>query len=162
IPGASLKVAAVTGFGGGGAPLQIDLQGQSIAELTALGEKVLQVVKEEPGAFNADITTRIGKTEHRILIDRDKAAALGLTVPGGAGALRVSLEGDNTTVVYRENGNEYPVNIHFGDAERHNINDVNDIVVGNVIGSNGNMQSVRLADVAPNSGPSTGPTKIDR
>src|SRR5258708_799058 len=162
IPGASIKIAAVTGFGGGGAPLQIDLQGQNINDLTALGQKVLQVFKEEPGVFNADVTTRIGKPEHRIIIDRDKAAALGLSVASVAGALRVSLEGDNTTVVYRENGNEYPVNIHFADVERHNVNDVNNIVVGNVIGPNGAIQPVRLADVAPDSGPSTGPTKIDR
>src|SRR5262249_2732796 len=72
-----------------------------------------------------------------------------------------SLEGNNTDVLYRENGNEYPVNIHFADVERHNVNEVPDIIVGSVAGPNGTLQPVPLREVADVS-PSTGPTKIDR
>jgi HAE1 family hydrophobic/amphiphilic exporter-1 len=162
IPGAIVKIAAVTGFGGGGSPLQVDLQGNNVQELTALGEKALQVFREEPGVINADVTTRIGKPEQRIEIDRDKAASYGLSVAQIAGALRTSVEGNNPgDLVYRENGNEYNIRVHFADLDRRDVNQVASIVVGSVPGPNGAMQPVRLADVAK-SFPSTGPTKIDR
>jgi HAE1 family hydrophobic/amphiphilic exporter-1 len=160
IPGTTIKVAAVTGFGGGGAPLQVDIKGNNINELNLLAEKVLQVIKEEPGVLNADITTRIGKPEQQIIIDRDKAAAYGLSVAQISNALRVSLEGDDS-VEYRERGNEYKVRVHFQEEDRQNTERIRDIIVGSVPGANGTMQPVRLGDVAQVF-LASGPTKIDR
>jgi len=165
IPGVNLKIAAVTGFAGGAAPLQIDLQGEDINELTTLGQKVLQVVREEPGALNADISTRIGKPEQRIVIDRDKAAAYGLSIASIAEALRVSLEGtSNGELVYRDRGNEYNIRVRFSDLDRHNVEEIRNIVVGYTTSPNGVSQPIRLADVAGPNGIflASGPTKIDR
>lgn len=173
IPGATIKIAAVTGFGGGAAPLEIDLRGQDINQLTVLGQKVLQVVREEPGALNADISTRIGKPEQRIVIDRDKAAAYGLSLADIANVLRVSLEGtSNGELIYRDKGNEYNIRVHFNDLERHDVNEIRDIVVGyasppssqGAAGGSGAPQPVRLADVTGPGGVAlaSGPTKIDR
>ncbi len=160
IPDVNLKIASVSGFGGGAA-MEVDIKGQDISEQTALAQKVLKVFKEEPGILNADVSSRIGKPEQKITIDRDKAASYGLTISQIANALRVSLEGDNTSILYRENGNEYPVNVHFADVERHDVNQVPDIVVGSVSGPGGTSQPVHLSDVADYK-PSEGPTKIDR
>ncbi|MCC6730961.1 MAG: efflux RND transporter permease subunit [Chthonomonadales bacterium] len=160
IAGATIKVAAVTGFQGGGAPLQIDILGDNIGELTRLGQQVLKVFREEPGVLNADVSTRIGKPEQRIDVDRDKAASYGLSVAAIANALRVSIEGDNSSI-YREGGNEYRIRVHFRGLDRRNTNEIKSIVVGNVAGPNGQTQPVRLGDVA-RVYLSTGPTKIDR
>jgi len=159
-PGTTLKVAAETGFKGGGAPLQVDILGRDIRELSALGDKVLTIFKEEPGVLNPDVSTRIGKPEQQIKIDRTKASSFGLSIAQIASALRTSIEGDNTSVVYRENGNEYPINIHFQDSDRRDVNKVQDIVVGSVAGKGG-FQPVHLSDVAEVV-LATGPTKIDR
>src|SRR5206468_7689248 len=106
-----------------------------------------QVFKEETGVLNPDISSRIGKPEQRIIIDRDKAASFGLSVTQVATALRVSLEGDDTPV-YREGGNEYKIRVHFSEELRKNMNQVPDIVVGSTLEPNGTLQPVRLAEVA--------------
>ncbi|MEP6754502.1 MAG: efflux RND transporter permease subunit, partial [Chthonomonadales bacterium] len=160
-PGASIKIAAESGFKGGGAPLQVDLQGRDIRELSKIGEQVLSIFKEEPGVLNPDVSTRIGKPEQQIKIDRTKASSFGLSIAQIATALRTSIEGDNTSVVYRENGNEYPVNIHFQQKDRSDVNQVSNMVVGSVIGPNGVSQPVKLSDVA-DVVLASGPTKIDR
>jgi HAE1 family hydrophobic/amphiphilic exporter-1 len=160
VPGATIKVAAETGFGGGGAPLQIDIQGVAIAELTKLGEEVMKVVKEEPGAINVDVTSRIGKPEQRIDVDREKAASYGISISQIAAALRTSLEGDDTTL-FRDRGNEYKIRVHFAEELRRDTNAIKDIVVANVAGSDGALQPVRLGEVA-RVYLSTGPTKIER
>jgi len=160
MPGVTLKVSAVTGFGGGGAPLHVDITGSDINELTALGEKALAIFKAQPGVINADISTRIGKPEQRVDIDREKAAAYGLTVASIASALRTSIEGDDS-VIYREGGEEYKVRVHFSDLDRKDTSRIGDITVGQAPGPDGSMQAVRLRDVA-SIYLSTGPTKIDR
>jgi HAE1 family hydrophobic/amphiphilic exporter-1 len=161
IPGTSIKVAAESGFKGGGAPLQVDVLGTDIKELTRLAEKVLTIFKEEPGTLNADISVRIGKPEQQITIDREKAASYGLSIAQIANSLRTSVEGNNTDVVFRQNGNEYPINIHFSDLDRKDVNNVKDIVVGNIPGPANTIQPVKLGDVGEPA-LATGPTKIDR
>lgn len=173
IPGVTLKIAAQTGFKGGGSAMQVDIQGDNVNELNRLSEKVLAIFKEEPGIMNADVTSRLGKPEMQILVDRDKAASFGLTVAQIGQALRVSLAGDNQAIVYRENGNEYPVNVQLAGIDRNNVNDIGNLVVGSVGasspsnppsqggGSGSGGQPVRLSDVADIK-PATGPTKIDR
>ena len=160
IPGTQLMVSNVTGFGGGGSPMQVDITGNNIDELTALGNKVLTIFKEEPGVINPDISIRIGRPEQQIAIDREKAAQYGLSVAQIATALRTSIEGDDTTV-FREGGNEYRVRVHFDEENRKSAAELESIIVGTTTGAGGSSQPVRLADVA-RTFPATGPTKIDR
>ncbi len=160
IPGVTLKIAAVSGFGGGGAPLEVDIEGNDVRELTALGDKVLAIFKQEPGVLNPDISVRIGKPEQRVIVDPVKSAAMGLTVAQVANALRISLEGDDS-LVYREHGNEYTIRVQLSDRDRHDTSKIPELVVGTMMLPGGTVQPIRLADVATIL-PSTGPTKIDR
>lgn len=160
IPGVTLKVAAVSGFHGGGAPLEIDILGNDMGRLTRVAKQVRDVMADTPGVIDADISTRIGRPEQRIELDREKAASFGQTVAQVALALRTSLEGDDTTV-YREAGNEYKIRVHFAEPYRKDTADVGTIVVGQVVGPDGHPQPVRLADVARIT-LAEGPTQIDR
>ncbi len=160
IPGAITKVAAVSGFGGGSAPLEIDILGDNLNHLNALGMQALAIFKAEPGVINADTSSRLGKPEQRIIIDRTKAASFGLTISDIANVMRTAIEG-NDDVVYRENGNEYKIRVQYADKYRHNVGNIGNIVVGNALTSNGSVQPIRLSDVA-DIYLSTGPTKIDR
>jgi len=163
IPGVTLKVAALTGFGNGSSAMQVDIQGDDVNELNRQAQKVLAIFKEEPGILNPDVTSRLGKPEMQIFIDRDRAASQGLTVAQIGQALRVSLAGDNQSIVYRENGNEYPINVQLAGFDRNNVNDLGNLVVGTVgaLPSGMGGQPVHLSDVADIK-PATGPTKIDR
>ncbi len=160
IPGTTIKVASVSGFHAGGSAMQVDIKGDNIEELSLLADQVLRIFKDQDGVMNADISTRLGRPEQRIQIDREKAASYGLSVAQVASALRASLEGDDT-VKFRERGNEYPIRVQLADADRHDTNAIPDLMVANVADSNGAMHPVRLSDVAKVA-PSTGPTKIDR
>jgi len=160
IPGATLKVAAVSGFQGGTSPLQVDLLGTDISELTRVANQLRAAFRDTPGVIDADITTRIGRPEQRIEVDRDKAAIYGLTVSQIAMALRTSMEGDDSTV-YREGGNEYKIRVHFADPYRKDTAEIPTIVVGQAPGPDGAMQPIRLGDVAKVY-LAEGPTKIDR
>lgn len=160
LPGVTLKVAAVSGFRGGSSPMQIDLLGNDIGAMTSLAMRIRDVFRATPGIINADITTRIGRPEERVIIDRDRAASFGLTVSQIALALRTALEGDDSTV-YREGGNEYKIRVQLGEQYRKATAEIETIVVGYVADAKGLLQPVRLSEVA-RVFLAEGPTKVDR
>jgi len=160
MPGVKLKVAAATGIGPSIAPLEVDLLGDDMGQLTTLANKILAIFERTEGVVNPDISTRMGKPEQRVEIDRDKCAAMGLTVAQVANILRISLLGDDT-IVYRERGNEYAIRVRFDDRYRHSIGDLSTIMVGQLAGSDGRLQPIRLGQVA-NISFGAGPTRIDR
>ncbi|MER3473523.1 MAG: hypothetical protein C4335_05700 [Armatimonadota bacterium] len=156
IPGAKIKVNALTGFrGGGGAPIQIELTGQDTDLLVRTAERVMAVVSSLEGIVDPDISWKLGKPELQVRIDPDKAASVNMTVAQVASALRTYIEG-NTDTKFREGGKEYNIRVQLTKAQRDDINTVQDLVIGYF-----NGRPVRLNDVATVE-MTTGPTKIDR
>ncbi len=156
IPGAKVKINAVSGFrGGGGAPIEIELTGQDTELLVRSAERVMAVVAPIEGIVDPDISWKLGKPELQVRVDPDKAASVGMTVAQVAAALRTYIEG-NTDTKYREAGKEYDIRVQLTKAQRDDVNTISDYVIGYF-----NGRPVRLADVGTVA-MSTGPTKIDR
>ena len=60
-------------------------------------------------------------------MDRDKAAAFGLTVSGVANTLRTNVAGTQAAI-YRERGNEYPIIVRLREEDRERVSDVDDLL----------------------------------
>lgn len=156
IPGAKIKINAVSGFrGGAGAPIQIELTGQDTELLVRTAERVMAVVSPIEGIVEPDISWKLGKPELQVRVDPDKAASVGMTVAQVASALRTYIEG-NTDTKFREGGKEYDIRVQLTKAQREDVNTVSDLVIGYFSG-----RPVRLSDVASVE-MTSGPTKIDR
>ncbi|MDW8052516.1 MAG: efflux RND transporter permease subunit [Armatimonadota bacterium] len=157
IPGAQISINAVSGFRGGGfgAPIQLGLIGKDTATLLETAERVRRILAEIPGIKDPDLSWSAGKPELQVRVDREKAAALGVSIAEIAAALRTAYEGD-TTVKYREAGQEYDVRVRLREDQRQRLSDLNDLVVAYVQGA-----PVYLRDVATIT-LGEGPTKIER
>lgn len=155
IPDAKISITASEGFGGVESPIEIELTGEDMNELNEVAEKVKNVLLKTLGCIDVDTSWKIGKPEIQAKIDREKTIDLGLTTAQIAMALRYSIEG-NTDTKFREGGDEYEIKVRLRDVDQDNIQDVEDIVVGNKLGV-----SILLKDVA-NISLTSGPTKIDR
>ncbi len=157
IPGAQITVNAVSGFRGGGfgAPIQIGLVGKDTATLLETAERVRNIIAQIPGIKDPDLSWSAGKPELQVRVDRAKATALGVSLAEIATALRTAYEGD-TSVKYREAGQEYDVRIRLREDQRQRLSDLNDLVVAYVQGA-----PVYLRDVASIT-LGEGPTKIER
>ena len=157
--GSSLKIQAaeVNGFGGGGAPLQINMVGTDFPQLLAAASKVQAVVDNTPGAYGSDLSFKASQPEVQIRLDRVRAAEYGLNVTDVAATIATSLQGD-ITAKYRDpiDSNQYNINIILAKAERSSVYTVGNIPVGY---QNGNP--IPLGDVA-NISLGAGPTRVDR
>jgi len=155
IPGGRILVQVQSGMGRGGSPIDIELTGSDISEITAVAQEVKRIVAATPGVLNTDVSWKVGKPELKATVDRVRAAEMGLTVGQIASALRTSIEG-NTDTHFREGGREYDIRVRLNEFDRYSLSDVGRVVVGSV-----NHSPVYLQDVAQIK-QDTGPTKIER
>jgi HAE1 family hydrophobic/amphiphilic exporter-1 len=156
-PGAQIVVNTVSGFRGGGfgTPIQVALVGKDTATLLETAERVRNLIAQIPGIKDPDLSWSAGKPELQVRVDREKATALGVSLAEIAAALRTAYEGD-TSVKYREAGQEYDVRVRLRQDQRERLTDLNDLVVAYVQGA-----PVYLRDVAAIT-LGEGPTKIER
>lgn len=157
--GSSLKIQAneVNGFGGGGAPLTINMVGTDFAQLLKAAAQVRAIVDKTPGAYGSDLSFKASQPEVQIRLDRTRAAEYGLNVSDVATTVSAALQGD-ITAKYRDpvDANQYNINVILAKPDRSSIYTVGDIPVGY---QNGNP--IRLGDVA-NVTLGAGPTRVDR
>ena len=157
--GSSLKIQAseVNGFGGGGAPLTINLVGTDFSQLLHAAALVQGVVDKAPGTYGSDISFKASQPEVQVRLDRLRASQYGLNVNDVATTVSTALQGD-ITAQYRDpkDANEYNIDVILAKSERSSIFTVGDIPVGY---QNGNP--IPLGDVA-NVKLGAGPTRVDR
>src|SRR6185503_4976138 len=81
------QVAAISGGGFRNADIQYVIGGPDLAKLTQYSGTMLEKMKTIPDVVDADSTLVTGKPELRVVIDRDRAADLGVRVADIAQAL---------------------------------------------------------------------------
>lgn len=160
IPGATLKITAGSGMGGpGGADLEYNVLSEDREALDRAAAQLASALRQIPGLFYVDISSKPGRPEIHARIDRVRAADYGLSVAEIAGAVRAAFAGD-TNSKYREGGDEYDLRVQFAQFDRNKVSDVANLFVGMTHGD-GAKQAVRLRDVA-DIVMSSGPTRIER
>jgi hydrophobe/amphiphile efflux-1 (HAE1) family protein len=111
----SLRIAVqeVAVFGGGAfstAKIQYTIRGPDLQKLEEETGKVLEKLRQVPGAVDVDSNLITGKPEIGVYIDRPRAADLGVSVSDTAAALRLLVDGDKVSA-YEEKGEQYDVRV---------------------------------------------------
>jgi HAE1 family hydrophobic/amphiphilic exporter-1 len=156
IPGAEMiSVSVSSGATGPGNNIQKEVQGQFLQDMALEAERVAEVMRKTPGAVDVDISYKPYRPERRIVVDRLRAAKMGLTVAQIATAARTAIDGDDS-VKLRDSGTEYPIRVHYDQAERNTTSAVGNLIIGSRDGA-----PIYLRDVAEVK-TDNAPTKIDR
>lgn len=136
IPGAKIKVSAVSGFttSGSTSPVSFYLRGQDINRLEEYAALLSAKLKKIPGLMNIDTSTRPGKPEITILPDRVKMSEAGITIQELAVLIRASLEGIEVTE-YKEGGNEYDIRVVLNKESIPSYEELNNLPVYTKIGT---------------------------
>ncbi len=150
-------VGPVPAFSGGGAQaaVMMQLQGPDLKKLETYTDKLLPVMKGVPGSVDSDSSLVVGKPELRTVINREKAAELGVSVNDIAGALRILVGGYNVGN-YAEKGEQYDVFVRSITDARTDIDRLKRLTVPST-----KLGTVSLDNVVDFS-QGTGPSRIDR
>ena len=156
IPGAKVRVNPIGIFGTANqTPIQIAVSGTNYDEVRTAGQNLADVIKTIPGTADVRLSSEQGKPETRVEIDRQKLAALGLTLSDVGASLRVALNGDDDSK-YREGDDEYNLRIVLDEFDRSKTSDVGSLTISNRKG-----QLIELKQFATIT-QSTGPSKLER
>ena len=155
-PGARITAAAGGDDFGDAAKVQIEVSGPDRRRIAQVAGQVKGILEGTPGTYGVDLSSREGRPEVQMHIDRDRAAQYGVSVADVASALRTSLEGD-TSVKYREAGEEYDIRVSLPEEQRSHTVQLADMVVGTTPQGRtvGLYEVVRLQ-------PAGGPSKLER
>ena len=161
IPGVITRIRSGQGFfllrmgQGGGDRIQIEVRGYDLETADALAKQVALIVEEVEGVTDSRLSRETGTPEEIIIIDRQKAADMKLTVSQIANTLQTFLTGTRASN-YREAGFEFWIRVKVKDAEMMSLENLLDLTLTNSEG-----QPVMLRNVV-NVRPRKGPVQIER
>jgi len=135
--------------------VQVEIRGHDLEIADALAKRVEDIVEQIDGVTDTQVTRESGNPEELIIVDREKAADMKLTVSKIADMLQTVLSGTSASS-FREAGNEYTIRVQLKDAERMALQDILDLTL-----TNGDGEPVVLRNVVQIR-PRTGPVFIER
>ena len=159
-PGAEkyrVSVGMVPTFSGGmpNYPVVFQLQGPELSKLEAYSRALMARLARQPGVKDPDTSMITGKPEVRALIDRKKAADLGVNVADVAGALRL-LVGGYEVSTFNDRGEQYDVKVRSVGEARNDVSRLKRLSVPSAKLGTVTLDNVVTFDEA------AGPSRIDR
>ncbi|HZI17053.1 MAG TPA: efflux RND transporter permease subunit [Pyrinomonadaceae bacterium] len=149
------QVQAISGGGFRNADIQFVIGGPDLQRLTEYSERLLEKMKTVPDVVDADSSLIVGKPEVRIVIDRQRAADLGVRVGDIAQALNTLVAGQEVTT-YNEGTDQYEVRVRAVGEARTSPDALANLSVPSARGGLVALNSlVRVEE-------GTGPSAIDR
>lgn len=132
IPGIRVFATPFSGLptGSRGKPLEFVIQNPDFDALREYTPKMLERVRGLDGLTGVDSDLRVNKPELRVEIDRDKAAALGVSVADVANTLRVLLGGADVTK-FRHGNERYDVIVQLAEEDRRTPQQIERLYVRN-------------------------------
>jgi HAE1 family hydrophobic/amphiphilic exporter-1 len=133
IPGLRASVEDVSMIGGGQrqVAIQYSIRGRDLKDLETYTRNILGQFSKLPGIVDADTSLETGKPEVRVLIDRDKAADLGIDVATVAEAINFLISGEVDITKFKDEakGRRYDVRARLIQKDRMNPDDIGKMYV---------------------------------
>jgi multidrug efflux pump len=130
IPGVRIVVVTPQSLGirGDGRPVELVLGGPEYDQLREWRDLVLAAVEGMPELVNADSNYQERKPQMRVEVDRDRAAALGVSLAEVGRTLETML-GSRIVTTYVDRGREYNVILQGRDEDRSSPDDLQNLYV---------------------------------
>jgi HAE1 family hydrophobic/amphiphilic exporter-1 len=142
-------------MGMGETRVEVQVRGHDLEVADALAQRVKEIVEQVQGVTDVQLSRESGAPEELIVVDRQKAADMKLTVSQIGNMLETVLSGTRAGN-FREGGDEFPIMVQMKDAERLRLEEVLDLTLVNA-----DDEPVVLRNVV-NVQPRTGPIEIER
>lgn len=126
IPGVEVNTGVDPGaemMGFGGSPVAVEIYGHDRNVARQLANEIKEMIEGVKGTTNVQTSLGDPNPETQIVIDRDRAYALGLNVGSIASTMQANVYGTVATR-YREGGDEYDVLVRLKDDDRKTHDDI--------------------------------------
>ena len=136
-----VSVGGMGGGMGGQATVDFEVYGYDFALTDSVAARLKSELLKLPGTADVMISRSDYQPEYQVDFDREKLAMYGLNLQTAATALRNRINGGIASR-FREDGEEYDIKVMYDRAHRESIEDIENIMLFNNVGS-----GVRVKDV---------------
>jgi multidrug efflux pump len=116
------------GIRGSGIPVQVVLGGSDYEELAKWRDIILAKASENPGLTNLDSDFYARKPQIRVMVDRNRAGDLGVSLTA-VGRTLETMMGSRIVTTYLDRGEQYNVILQAKDTDRATTSDLTNIYV---------------------------------
>ena len=113
---------------GAGADITVEIFGHDLEVAEALGNQIINKVKNIAGVVTAELSIKDSSPELRVQLDRQRIADLGLSTAQIGQVVSSSILGTVATR-YREGGDEFDIRVQLTKDARTNKNDIENILL---------------------------------
>jgi HAE1 family hydrophobic/amphiphilic exporter-1 len=138
-----------------GDKIEVEVRGFDLEVSDALARRIQEVVENVEGITDVKISRETGNPEELILVDRQKAADMKLTVSKIAKMLQTAISGTSAGF-FRDGGYEYMIRVKLADADKKDLQEILDLSL-----TNADSEPVVLRNVVHVT-PRRGPVLIQR
>ena len=150
--GAKVKTVPISILGiAENAPIDMVVMGSDLDSAMKYAEGAMKVLSKIQGSAEIKLSVEKGSPEINVQVDRDKMAALGLTLQTVGTTMQTAFSG-NTDGKYRKGEYEYDINIRYQTFNRKDIDDVRNLIFINATGQQ--VKLSQFADIKEGAGPS--------
>ncbi|MCE1189918.1 MAG: efflux RND transporter permease subunit [Ignavibacteria bacterium] len=155
-PGVKPRVAPIMIFGTtDAAPVAVGVNGSNPDDVYKASQIIEKLLSEIKGTSDIRSSVKTGKPEMHIKVNREKMAALGLSLDQVGAELRVAFTGDKSSK-FRAANKEYDIRIIYDQFDRTNPEEVKNISFTNNRGQR--IYLTQFAEIEY----ASGPTKLER
>ncbi|MFC1746310.1 efflux RND transporter permease subunit [Candidatus Riflebacteria bacterium] len=141
-------------FGGGG-DFTLEIYGHEINTALSYGDKIISALKKIEGLKDLEISQKLARPEIQIMVNREKASALGLNVSDIGKTVELYFSGDKT-LKFRDRGDEYDIEVRYREKDRARIEDLEKVMIQTPAGFQVALKEIaRLKEAL-------GPSQIER
>lgn len=136
-------------------PIQVRIKGDDLAVLRDLSLQAAEILRKVPGAVHVESALEEGKPEWRLVVDRQRAAAYGLSPAVVSQTVRAAFQGQVATK-YRTGSEEVDVRVQLDKGGKVGREDIANLLVASPLGFQVPVKAVARLEEA------TGPSSIER
>ena len=138
-------------------PIEVEILGYDLKISEKLAEEVAAIIRSTPGAKDVRVSREPDYPQQNIVIDRERAALLGVSVGQVARAVQTFINGYDASIFSDPlTGNQYDINVRSRESDRTSLGDLGQIFVFNPQG-----RPISLDNIASISA-GAGPIQIER
>jgi len=120
-------------FGTSGAPIEVSIYGSDLEVLDKLSDKLVDKFRPIQGLKDIEKSLKKSKPEIHIIVDREKASKMGLSVYQIASNVETAMLG-RVVGRYQISGDEYDIRVRFQKSYRETIANLANIAIASPIG----------------------------
>jgi len=103
----------------GSKPLNIEIYGDRLEEVTSVAADVKRLVESIPGVVDISVSQKQSRPEIWVNVDREKASMLGVNTAAVGQSLRTYFYGYETTESYWDDEDDYPIRLRLKEDQRN-------------------------------------------